>query len=251
MGLSHIILVLWEVLPMGVVIPLYILRGITFPIMAFFITEGFIHTSNIKRYMLRLFIFGLIAQVPYTLAFQFNTLNIIFSMFIGLSCLVLYDKWFVNPEKPRITLFVIVFIAILILATIIAEGGFFGILLIFLFYVIKNQKKRKTIPLIAWGLFTVLNSVIVRAMASPELAETLLVAGGGAAVRLEMMMMFNFAVPIVVLGTFLVIPLLRAYNGDRGRKAKYLFYIFYPAHLAILAAISIGLGLTEFGFSIT
>jgi len=43
---------------------------------------------------------------------------------------------------------------------------------------------------------------------------------------------------VASIGTFAVIPLLRAYNGERGIRAKYLFYTFYPLHLAILAAIA-------------
>lgn len=32
----------------------------------------------------------------------------------------------------------------------------------------------------------------------------------------------------------LALPLMLAYNGQRGRNLKYLFYIFYPAHIAVL-----------------
>ena len=38
-----------------------------------------------------------------------------------------------------------------------------------------------------------------------------------------------------------VIPFLYLYNGERGKKTpftKYFFYVFYPAHLWIIAAIS-------------
>ena len=55
-----------------------------------------------------------------------------------------------------------------------------------------------------------------------------------------MMMTQTFVLP---LGTFLIIPLLRAYNGELGRRAKYLFYTFYPAHFAVLVLIAFALGL--------
>jgi hypothetical protein len=51
---------------------------------------------------------------------------------------------------------------------------------------------------------------------------------------------------VVPIATFLIIPLLLAYNGERGRRAKYLFYAFYPGHLAILAIIAYALGVTDF-----
>ena len=56
------------------------------------------------------------------------------------------------------------------------------------------------------------------------------------------------AVGLVLLGAdlggiqhyaLLAIPLLLLYNGQRGKlRMKYLFYIYYPAHLAVLHLIA-------------
>ena len=58
MILNHVAIALREVVPFGLQFPLYAVGGLTFPIMAFFVVEGYRHTSNLKRYMLRIFIFG-------------------------------------------------------------------------------------------------------------------------------------------------------------------------------------------------
>lgn len=40
--------------------------------------------------------------------------------------------------------------------------------------------------------------------------------------------------------SLLALPLLALYNGQRGKwKLKYLFYIFYPAHLVLIYLISL------------
>jgi len=242
MALSHIVLVLWEVLPMELVIPLYALRGITFPLMAFFVTEGFKHTSNIKKYMLRLLIFAVIAQIPYMLAFGFGfTFNIVFAILLGLCCLALYDKWYVREQKRA--LFVVIFILILLVPGSFVEGQFAGLLLIFLFYVIKDEKKRRIIPLIAFGVLGILGNLLSLWMANLGMVDLTAEIMASSAVRLTMLMT---QMNIFVIGTFLIIPFLLAYNGERGRKAKYLFYAFYPAHLAIIAAIAFALGVNDF-----
>ena len=241
MGLHHTVMILWEFFPMWLHLTLYVMRGVTFPIMAFFLTEGFRRTSNIKRYMLRLLIFAIIAQVPYTLAFQAFQLNIIFTILLSLFCLRLYDKWYVNEKKQ--TRFVVVFL-LLLLVSFVTEGAGIGPVLILLFHVIKDEKKRRTIPLIFWGAMMIIGNLFMQAMLMlGDMTGVHMLAGAEGFLKLELLMSSYY---VVSLGVFGVIPLLRAYNGERGRRAKFLFYTFYPLHFAILAAIAYKLGVTDF-----
>ena len=243
MGLHHIAMVLWPIVPMWIHTPLGFLRGVTFPIMAFFVVEGFRRTSNMKRYMARLLIFGAIAQIPYMFAFGMMSLsggimlNIVFAIAIGLVCLILHKKLYIEQQKKA--LFVIIFIAILIISTFLVEGAFGGPILIFLYNVIKDEMRRRTVPLIIFGAFAVLMSLVNRVFFGVIAEYTGAVEVGIMAYEM-MMATRTFVVP---LGTFMVIPLLRAYNGELGKRAKYLFYAFYPGHFIILAWVALVLGI--------
>ena len=69
---------------------------ISFPLFAFLITQGYIHTSNLKKYYTRLIIFGIISQIPFmffrTLVGEWKMLNIMFTLLLGLAAITVYDK---------------------------------------------------------------------------------------------------------------------------------------------------------------
>ena len=70
---------------------------IAFPIFAFQISEGYIHTKNLKKYLLRLFVFALISQAPYALYrsafFASFSLNVFFTLFLGLIGIILFEMF--------------------------------------------------------------------------------------------------------------------------------------------------------------
>jgi len=68
----------------------YLFRGIgrlSFPLFAWLLVQGEIHTTNIRRYAIRLLVLGLIAEPIYALTFDVFHPNILFTLCIGLICL--------------------------------------------------------------------------------------------------------------------------------------------------------------------
>jgi len=72
------------------------LGRLAFPIFAYQISEGYIHTSNLRKYFLRLLVFALISQIPFSLFLSMYSdnfyLNIFFTLLLGLLAITVYDK---------------------------------------------------------------------------------------------------------------------------------------------------------------
>ena len=216
---------------------LNLIGRIAFPIFAFQISEGFIHTKNIKKYFFRLGIFALISQIPFSLfVYKFLqaspfSLNVFFTLFIGLIGIYLFDnidkayKLSINEsningvssdtKKIKVKQFLSNFIGfvIVILLAYVAEilntdYGFWGVIVVFMFYVLKGKKLVTALTFFALCVIKYL----------PEL------------------ILSNFHIIYISLAlcTFLPIIFINEYNGKQGIKVKYLLYIFYPLHLLLL-----------------
>lgn len=200
-----------------------VIGRIAFPIFAFQISEGYIHTKNLKKYLLRLFCFAIISQVPFMLfnsTFTNNfSFNIFGTLFVGLLAIWLYDKIsnctfeLTKDKKFNLTINKIFGFVPAILLGIVSEVccfdyGFWGVAIIFLFYFFKNDK-------LGMVIFYITACII-------KYGINIIIYG------------YHYLYILLCIGTILPIIFIYLYNGKQGKKIKYLLYAFYPVHLLIL-----------------
>lgn len=181
----------------------WILRAvgrISFPIFAFLLIEGFFHTRDIYRYMLRMGIFALVSEIPFDLAFEGTwwypgKQNIFFTLFIGLALLCVLEK-----RQEKLVQILEVLFAMWFAEVLHTDYGVWGILLICLFYWFQGKRIFQTAAAAGWNFLW---------------RSSIQHAGAWAAVFVAL------------------------YNGEKGGNMKYLFYAFYPLHLLILYGIHV------------
>lgn len=185
-------------------IVLRVIGRFAFPIFAFLIAVGYENTRNWKRYASRLFIFALISQWPFVYAFDMpHYYNVFFTLTAALVGIHFSERW--RSIAP-------VIILALICEWANTDWGLYGVILPYLFYTFRFDKRRLIISTItftlAFDLLAYLSSLNPRS--------------------------FMQAVWIILL-----IPITR-YDGSKGVVSpifRYAFYLFYPAHLLLLGWI--------------
>lgn len=186
---------------------------IAFPIFAFLIAEGFYYTKSRVKYAARLFVFALLSEIPFDLAFsnkllEFSSQNVYFSLLLGL-CAIWIIQWLKDKNKHMIILSpVIAAIFAYIANSLNCDYGWFAVALITVFYLFRGN-----------DILVVVGFVLL-------IAIYIIIPGN------SLIMLFELCalLPIVM------------YNGERGynsRAIKLGFYAFYPIHLLVLYAISL------------
>lgn len=192
---------------------LRIIGRLSFPIFAWLIANGAIHTRNKFKYSGRLFAAALITQPIYYLANKQigNTdihLNIFFTLFLGLLTIFFIEKY----KSFYIRALFICFAAFLSLQ-INADYGAMGILSIAFFYLFFNQKIYIVISQIliysAWYLWILYEMVLAHQFSAERLAY--------------------FIQPLAVFSLVFIL----SYNGKEGKEMKSVFYLIYPAQYAV------------------
>lgn len=190
---------------------------LAFPIFAFLLAEGAVHTSNMKKYILRMLIFAFISEVPFDLAvygqlFYPGHQNIFFTLTLGFICLYATgDTGRAGKYKVEIT------VASMLAAELLGcDYGMAGIGVILVFYFAGRWQDKDGFK--GGGVYDLRRNLFIMA------ADALI---------------YGLLLGLSQLYALLAIIPINMYNGERGRKGwKYIFYLFYPVHLLMLSIIS-------------
>lgn len=205
---------------------MHLVGRITCPIMCYFIAEGYHYTRNIRKYMLRLFAFALLSHfcylyastdfaglksfLPFASGKMLNQTSVMWSLAWGLVMLQV-----ANSARIKNSVLRIILILLICLVSFPSDWSCIAALCILSFGTNRGNFKAQSF----WLIFYVGIYAIVYFFAIDKLYG------------------------ILQMGVVLSLPLLRLYNGQRGKNQslnrfmKWFFYLYYPLHLLIIGLI--------------
>ncbi len=189
-----------------------VLRGIgrfSFPAFCFLLVEGFYHTRSKAKYLRNMLIFAVISEVPFNLAiagdlWSLEYQNVFFTLAAGFVAIWLADyfkrQWLSAGGQGM--LFQLLHIASVVVIALAAEWfhtdyGAVGVVVIYVLYTMHERSVLSAV--VTWLVLSLSNELEVYC--------------------------FPFVLAVML------------YNGQRGRQAKYFFYVFYPVHLLALVIV--------------
>lgn len=189
---------------------------LAFPLFCYCMTVGLLYTRNIKRYLGRLAVFALVSQPFFILAFhpydwqlEWSTMNIYFTLSVSLLAMtgVKTRKWWLFA------------VSVLLLMFINFDYTIIGVILMLIFYLCRNR------PWLGAVLFCL---YYLPALWNGDLSDPRCLSLGSLCADWSVFSVF--AAPLIFLRT------------RSGLKInKYFFYIFYPAHLALIGLARLAL----------
>lgn len=184
-----------------------------FPIFIFLLIEGFRHTSDRLKYLGRLSGFALLSEIPFDMAAELDYTqirrgciieagyqNVFFTLAIGLFTIMLMDA--------------------ISHLNIDSVGGFWLKACAVLFG-----------AALAYALHTDYGAVGVTAIAAAYVFRKNIYK------QMTAVCLVLTASGIIEAVAFLTIIPISGYRGRRGIRAKWLFYLFYPVHLILIAVV--------------
>jgi len=169
------------------------------PIFAFTLVEGFCHTRDRKKYLLRLAVLGVFCEIPYNLAFgqqvlDFGSRNPVFGLVLGLILLCLYQQF----AGKKVVCVIAAMAAAAWSLMLKVEHGIPVLLLVSVMWIFREK-------------------AMIRGF-----------MGAAAAAACTVGSLFYLASPMGFLA-------IHAYNGERGEGNRLIGYIFYPVTLLVVA----------------
>lgn len=177
---------------------------VSFPMFAFLAAEGIFHSRNRTLYALRLLLFAFMTEIPYNMAiwnrfFAFGNCNVLFTLFFAVAPFAIKDLM-KNKKASIAALIVSALLACLAAHRLGADYGFAGVIIVWLFYFLRE---------IRLASFAAVGALIL---------------------------IFYFS--SVQVYSVLALPVLALTDGRKGwiKKPwqKMIFYAFYPAHFVLL-----------------
>lgn len=187
---------------------------VSFPVYCFLLTQGFLHTRDVRAYGRRLLLLAILSEIPFDLLIFGRVAcgveqNVLFSLLLGLMALLAVDALRGKPVQSALVSLT------LCMAAMVARVsyGWLAIALCLCVYYAGESRTR-----------------LALSMAGALLLYTLSLALSGV----------TSSWVLVSLCALLSLPVLLAYNGRRGARNPvftFLFYAAYPLHLLALVAI--------------
>ncbi len=173
---------------------------IAFPIFCFLLIEGFLHTRNVWRYAGRLLLFSIISEVPFDLAFRdsifdVGSQNVFFTLLIGLLMLIGLQA---IKDRLQFPMFIKALLFLLAIAASMLAA-----------YCLKTD----------YSFIGVFSIAVLYLFRRNRIGQA--IAGAAS-------FCWELPAPLALIPVYL-------YNGKRGWKMKYVFYLFYPLHLLVLS----------------
>ena len=217
----------------GTIIPgndwLTCIGRISFPIFAFLLVEGYFHTRNLKKYVVRLMLFAIISEIPFNLAMGSRWIfpihqNVLWSFLISLGLIHWNERAKATQKTWRRILVGIITVLLGYILGLLTMVDYYhtGILTVLVFYFFRQRK---------WW------SYIGQALCLWY-------------INMEMLSGFSYEIHLFgetyffvrqSLALLALIPIW-LYHGKQGYHSKpfqYACYAFYPLHLLILGIIKI------------
>ncbi len=199
---------------------------LAFPIYAFLLVEGYFHTGNLRKYVVRLLICAVLSEIPFNMMAEGALLypghqNVIWTFLISILVIHGNERAKELTAGARFTVLLLTLLAGFALALYGAvDYGYGGVFTVFAFYLFRGKRRKDF-----------LGQLLLLAYINLEVLEGFqcTVSAFGTA--------FSFPGQMFALLSLLPIWLYGGKQGLHNRGFRSLCYGFYPLHLLILSLL--------------